>query len=563
MKKVILLICISIIGLFIACDNEVSFSGSGEALGDFANITPQSGDVITLNSGTPEEMVVFQWQASQPGVSKEPTYTWVLADTTGVVLDSAGVGGETAFTITQQDLDAILADAGIAESDTANLRWTAIADNGSTQKSSTPTLLDIVRFGTVGIMPFNITGIMQEELVAHNGVIIVDPTAEGDFGTFMWEEAQLEGEGTAQYEILFDEVGGDFSRPVFSFTTDAMEMPITTNELTVTNVDMAEKVLSVDFGGETPSLIWTVRAIAVTGETQGSTVLATDFFQVNIALVVPDVTFTLDNPAIVPAGYDVYLAGTFSVLGLEGGDWNEPGTNPALKMELVGDKYELTLTPTSASNGQLLAYKYFLVPTGGTSWGGGEQTFGEVTEGEGEEAVTIPNCTGVQGDRNFVYDQTIVEGITVEGYVTNWEGQCPIDKDAEPSELTKFTVTVPDNTSPTQDLYITGDLKFGEFAWATPGTAFGLKFFRVDDSTFELWLPIPVGEEIQFNFALATNLTPSTDNIESIGGEAGGEMGVFRTLTLTETGGEQTFEVEDWGDPNPPEPETPEPSEDN
>ena len=60
--------------LGISCTEEVEFNSDTEALGGFEVISPVSATNIILNSGTPENVILFNWANAKPGVSKEPTY---------------------------------------------------------------------------------------------------------------------------------------------------------------------------------------------------------------------------------------------------------------------------------------------------------------------------------------------------------------------------------------------------------------------------------------------------------------------------------------------------------
>ncbi|MBK6633766.1 MAG: SusE domain-containing protein [Chitinophagaceae bacterium] len=117
---------------------KVEFEGNnpnGEGLVDFTIKTPETGTSIILNSGTPNFLVPFSWNAAVPGLATVPIYKIVMALKTGGDLKTPFIefvaGNLTSTTITYQELDDALKAKGIANGAKTDLIWSVQASNGS------------------------------------------------------------------------------------------------------------------------------------------------------------------------------------------------------------------------------------------------------------------------------------------------------------------------------------------------------------------------------------------------------------------------------------------------
>ena len=245
-------ILIALVG--ISCTEEVEFSSDTEALGGFDVISPTSSTSITLNSGTPDNVVLFNWANAKPGVSKEPTYSvsLFLVDEelafASYVSDSDGLG--TSLSLSFLNIDQSLTDAGISTGEEVTIQWQVEATNGDVFTETGKTSISFTRFSDDGIKSFNLL------TPANNNVITADvygtPNATVDF---TWEEAvTTSGAGVVKYTVLFDDLEGDFSEPLISF-------PIESG----LSFSMTHQEVGDNFGSD-PNVKWTVLA-KITDET--------------------------------------------------------------------------------------------------------------------------------------------------------------------------------------------------------------------------------------------------------------------------------------------------------
>ncbi|TYP99045.1 uncharacterized protein DUF5019 [Tenacibaculum adriaticum] len=248
MKKIIHSLLALTLIFSVSCSDEVEFSSNTEALGEFQIISPKNSVSYSLNSGTPENTIVFNWTEAQPGVSKEATYRVdffkVDEETAFISFSSDSEGKLNALTVTFTDLDTALESTGFAAGENATVQWQVIATNGDVEVKSGKTNITITRFAEDGLAAFNLLSPSNNNVVTAD--IYVTPTEEIEF---TWEPATTtSGSGSIKYEVLFDTLNGDFSSPLNSFEITSGE------SFTITHQE-----IGVNFG-DNPNVKWTVKA---------------------------------------------------------------------------------------------------------------------------------------------------------------------------------------------------------------------------------------------------------------------------------------------------------------
>jgi len=91
---------------------------------------------------------------------------------------------------------------------------------------------------------------------ANNAFLKLDPKAGST--DFEWEQARAEDNGVVQYEVVFDKVDGDFSKPLYSYPSEGNGLY---NRLTLTHAEMNKIASSANIEALAVGKIkWTVRS---------------------------------------------------------------------------------------------------------------------------------------------------------------------------------------------------------------------------------------------------------------------------------------------------------------
>jgi hypothetical protein len=303
--------------------------------------------------------------------------------------------------------------------------------------------------------------------------------------TIEWEETSEAMGKDVRYEWLADEADGDFSSPLLVFPSDNDGRD---PKLTVTYEELYDGLGDAGVAaGAVVDLKWTVRATAGSEKRLATTPRT-------LSIRRGGFTFIVHAPANTPSNLDVYLAGTFGVLGAPFEDWKQPGTIPALKLTRNDDgTYSITLGLEPGTN---LTYKYFLATAAAPSWNNGEQR--PNLDGTGSEGMP---------DRHFTVDGTID---TYHEVVSLWEGYF--------FPYVMFKANVPDNTPSNLEVFVAGAFSnLGISDWNTPGENGRLKMNKYNDDTYYNVFPKPADGTtfaMEYKYALATTQAPSWDNRE-------------------------------------------------
>jgi hypothetical protein len=257
--------------LFAGCkkatfDTEVK----GEALGTFRITAPASNTTIALNSATPNAPIVFSWTASKPGVNTQPNYRVVFSLRTGSIdnpimeLASDNAGKATQLTITQKQLDDLLAFRNIPTNTPVDMIWSVVANNGTTKQRSDDVFNITLRRMGNGASPFILLA-----PVYSTTPVAIDPGSTTNNMVFKWTKS-IPGAGSpaVKYTVLFaerrldangNELPINWSTPLFQITSDNNGADTT---LTATYKRLSDSLTAKGFTnlGAPTMLKWTVIA---------------------------------------------------------------------------------------------------------------------------------------------------------------------------------------------------------------------------------------------------------------------------------------------------------------
>ncbi|WP_113653952.1 SusF/SusE family outer membrane protein [Pedobacter namyangjuensis] len=262
MKSKILYILLAVVAIAIGCKKtDFSNESNGEALGGFAITAPSNNAMIVLNSATPNNKLTFTWSAAKPGVSTAPTYKFVAALKTGSIdapiieLASDANGTSTTLTLTHKQLDDALKAKSIADGIKTDLIWAVKATNGDVTITTSPALnIAITRMGD-GVSNFLLYG-----PVSSSTPVVINPNSTTDFLNFKWQKSFAGVAANAtKYVIKFVAKGGDFSSPLFTYTSANSGLD---SALAIGYKNISDKLTAAGFTDQaTPvALQWTVEA---------------------------------------------------------------------------------------------------------------------------------------------------------------------------------------------------------------------------------------------------------------------------------------------------------------
>ncbi len=209
---------LAIVAIFASCSEEVGdFTVHGEAITGFELVSPVNNDTLVINTGSLTETTVFSWGAAESGLGSPITYTILFDKTDGdfsnpIWSKAADNSGATpAATLTYQNLKDIYTAAG---SGIVSVKWNVKAENGSpnVQMGQVANFLKI-KLSSAGISNFTL------KTPVNNSLVQFDGSLENSTYTFDWNDATPTS-GSVTYKFYLDEVGGDFSSPLVTLTSD-------------------------------------------------------------------------------------------------------------------------------------------------------------------------------------------------------------------------------------------------------------------------------------------------------------------------------------------------------
>lgn len=265
MKNKILYTLIAVVAIAFGCKKtDFDNVSQGEALGTLSISAPVNNTLLVLNSAIPNSKINFSWTAAKPGVSTAPTYKVVLALKTGNIntplleIPSDNNGTSATLTLTQKQLDDLLKGKGIADNVKSDLIWIVQATNGDVTVNSSTLNISITRMGD-GVSNFILYG-----PVSSSNAVVINPNSTTDFMKFKWQKS-FAGVATnlTKYQIKFVAKGGNFSTPLFTYTSDNAGLD---SAAQISYKDISDKMKAAGFTDEaTPvALQWTVEATSGT-----------------------------------------------------------------------------------------------------------------------------------------------------------------------------------------------------------------------------------------------------------------------------------------------------------
>ncbi|HYG03561.1 MAG TPA: SusE domain-containing protein, partial [Chryseosolibacter sp.] len=457
MKKILYSFLIVFVAI-VSCEQE-EFPGSGlESLRDFT-LTPVPNSRIALNSLAPDEEISITWQQARSGFDSPVTYTWMFDEAGGdfsnplISLPSDNDGMDPKITFTNAELEAALADAAVSAGSEIHGIWAVRATNGDVTKTSASNVLAMMRYSEA-VMTFDLIG-----PETNRTVFLKEAQADEDL-QISWE-ATVSGIGTPiTYNVIFDEVDGDFSDPVLSLESDDDGAAST---LTKTQAEVEDLLAGIGVDEKSKiDLKWTV--VATAGEV---TQMANEPFNITLVRWGTELRLFIENvPDLAPSGKEIFAAGSFGFLGNGTVDWQTPGSNPALQLsknEADGTYYLDINVPKGTS----FEYKFALATTASPTWDNGEQQLNAANDG----------CEGI-ANRQFTFDGT---QDVVSHTVVSWERFCPFDVVELIFELKSYP-EIPAG----YDVYMAGSFgDLGAFGtWNQPGTNQEFKMTKGEDNVY-------------------------------------------------------------------------------
>jgi len=263
MKNRILYTLLAVVAIALGCKkSEFDDVAKGEALGTFTVSAPVNNTMLVLNSATPNNKVAFTWTAATPGVATKPTYKFIAALKTGSLespileFPSDNNGASTTLTLTQKQLDDALKGKAIADGTKVDLIWAIQATNGDVKvsTSATPLNIAITRMGD-GVSNFLLYG-----PVSSGTALVLNPNSTTDFLNFKWQKS-FPGiaASTVKYQIKFVTKGGNFTTPLFTYTSNNTGLD---SALAISYKDLSDKMTAAGLTDQaTPTALqWTVEA---------------------------------------------------------------------------------------------------------------------------------------------------------------------------------------------------------------------------------------------------------------------------------------------------------------
>lgn len=253
MKYFLLLVLVT---AFSSCGEEVGdFTVNGEAITGFELNAPGNNVTIKINTGSLTETYTFNWGKAESGLGSPIKYTIVFdlpdKDFSNPIWSKQAdnSGASTSATLTFDELKQIYAKAG--SGNVAAVKWNVKAENGSPnmKMGQVANTLNLT-LSAAGVSDFTLTKPLDKSVFQVNG------TLENDPFVFDWENATATS-GSVTYKLYFDELGGDFSSPLLTLTSDNEG-----KESQVSKTHAQWKSLFEQSGITAGAYSWTVKAIS-------------------------------------------------------------------------------------------------------------------------------------------------------------------------------------------------------------------------------------------------------------------------------------------------------------
>uniref|UniRef100_UPI003217DD83 SusE domain-containing protein n=1 Tax=uncultured Draconibacterium sp. TaxID=1573823 RepID=UPI003217DD83 len=257
MKNLHIYILVTFIFLFVSCAKDLDFfSVNGEKMLDFQLISPTSNDSLSVNLGTPNESIDFNWKATTSGLGSDIIYTIQFDKVDGdfsnplFSKESNKNGSANIASLTHQELHD-LATSITANGAYAKAIWTVTANNGS------PNIVAAQLKHTV-LISTSSNGLSKNELIfpTNNSYMLIDGNKAAEEYIFTWGKSNAtDANEKVKYQVLIDEIDGDFSKPLFLILSDNSGLD---NKLTQTHEEWYQLFDKKEYSKG--AFKWTVRA---------------------------------------------------------------------------------------------------------------------------------------------------------------------------------------------------------------------------------------------------------------------------------------------------------------
>jgi len=232
---------------------QIIFRANGnDSIGNFGLLLPANSAPFTI-SGAGSQTVLFRWNRAT-ATGGNPVNYEVLFDQPGGIFSPAlasfpATGTDTSVAVNYIALDQFLQNRGVAIGQSYTLKWTANAMAVGVQRLAADTFQLVLTRGTVigSLGNFALLSPAPASRLVVQGPI-------NSPNNFSWQPAATSGDPVS-YNWLLDDVNGNFSQPLLSFTAAA-----------ATNVSISNASLHALFLnelivlGDSLEVKWTVRA---------------------------------------------------------------------------------------------------------------------------------------------------------------------------------------------------------------------------------------------------------------------------------------------------------------
>lgn len=266
MKKLTYLILPVLTAFFGACSEDVGdYTVRGEALGSFDAQTPANSYAVTINKGTPEATLDFQWTASESGLQSAVTYKVEFDQAEGdfsAPIYTAVANDEGKATMISLPYSQLLEIAGkiTPQEGVYNLSWRVEASNASGVKKYTLPFTLKLTVPEIGISALTLTAPDDNSLISLNKI-----TKPQEKVVFKWNKSTASDGSALTYRLVADKAGNNFEHPII-WTT-----PATADSVSFTTEELVDLFNTAGYTEIDMILEWKVVALAGTAEFASAT----------------------------------------------------------------------------------------------------------------------------------------------------------------------------------------------------------------------------------------------------------------------------------------------------
>lgn len=266
MKKLTYLILPVLTAFFGACSEDVGdYTVRGEALSSFDAQTPANSYAVTINKGTPEATLDFQWTASEAGLQSAVAYKVEFDQAEGdfsAPIYTAVANNEGKATMISLPYSQLLEIAGkiTPQEGVYNLSWRVEASNPSGVKKYTLPFTLKLTVPEIGISALTLTAPDDNSLISLNKI-----TKPQEKVVFKWNKSTASDGSALTYRLVADKAGNNFEHPIISTT------PATADSVSFTTEELVDLFNTAGYTEINMILEWKVVALVGTAEFASTT----------------------------------------------------------------------------------------------------------------------------------------------------------------------------------------------------------------------------------------------------------------------------------------------------